>query len=62
MAVADKCKVCKFFNDKDTTCRFEAPIPPVSDQRTNKVGTETNWPIVQPTDWCGRFVAGPYKG
>ena len=60
MAIADKCKICKFFFDKDSTCQVTAPLASSIAGQLTKINA--TWPIVKPTDWCGEFINGPYKG
>jgi hypothetical protein len=51
----EQCDSCKFYRWRDYTngvrifeCRYSDPA------LDGKLG---KWPVVQPTDWCGKWVA-----
>ena len=58
-----RCENCEFYEsssaDEDIgKCHFNAPLPslkhPMLDKRFYKAAS-LNWPLVQPTDWCGQY-------
>ena len=42
------CSTCLFFNDSQSECRRNAPIPVGHRQYAQ-------WPKVKETDWCGQY-------
>jgi hypothetical protein len=53
----EQCETCRF-HDGWGLCRFN---PPAITNHEDWDGTEDpiRWPMVRPTDWCGRFEERP---
>ena len=69
----EKCSSCRFFHpttERQGECRLEPPsvhviIPPVPVgaaaliQNSPSPINVSQWPIVQPDQWCGKYVVHP---
>lgn len=46
-----KCGTCRFYDEPNGECHFNAPKP-------GRSAEESNWPGVHPDHWCGRYKEG----
>lgn len=56
MAPDERCERCRFFEQLSATCRVNPPRAyPVGVGAGGQVSQVTIFPVMQPSQWCGRF-------